>query len=300
MALSKVLIIKHGSLGDIFMALDSITSIHTHFGNNIFFLTTSSGKKVLEDLDFKFNFIIDSRSKNPVLYFKNIKKLISENFDYIIDIQNSKRTCSYIAILKLFRKLTISSTCLFATHRYVAPPHGTHHVSQGLSEQLRILNIKTTKYKPKIKKSIKQKSSVLIVPGSSLSGKHKRWSYKHFNELIEYFLDINFDCFVIGGDDDLDLKNKMKKHPNVFNLIGLSPWRKVIELSLNANLAISNDTSNMHLISGLGCPTVAIMNEGPLNVSNSPNNEFSLCIKNADINQIKPNEVFKRAKKIAR
>ena len=92
----------------------------------------------------------------------------------------------------------------------------------------------------------------------------------------------------------------MKKHPNVFNLIGLSPWRKVIELSLNANIAISNDTSNMHLISGLGCPTVAIMNEGPLNISNSPNNEFSLCIKNVDINQIKPNEVFERSKKIAR
>ena len=72
MALNKVLIIKHGSLGDIFMSLDSINSVCSHFGENVYFCTTASGKKVLMDLGFNFKYIVDFRSKNPLVFIYTI------------------------------------------------------------------------------------------------------------------------------------------------------------------------------------------------------------------------------------
>lgn len=296
----KVLIIKHGSLGDIFMSLDSINSIRSHFGKNIYFCTTTSGKKALIDLGFNFNFILDFRSKNPLKFISILYNIIKEDFDYIIDLQNSRRTCAYIAILNFFKKSIISSTCPSASHRYTPPPHGTHHVSQGLKEQLKIINIKTKKYIENIthnKNHIKN-HSVLIVPGSSIRGKHKRWPIEYYNELIKKFLEINFNCFIIGGDEDLDISSKIIQHSKVHNLIGSSPWKKVIKLALNANIAISNDTSNMHLISNLGCPTIAIIKKGPMVISNAPSNDKSFCFVDSDIFKIKPNAVFKKVQEI--
>jgi|TARA_B110000114_G_scaffold184606_1_gene228759 ADP-heptose:LPS heptosyltransferase len=300
MALNKVLIIKHGSLGDIFMSLDSINSVCSHFGENVYFCTTASGKKVLMDLGFNFKYIVDFRSKNPLVFIYTIYKIIKEDFDYIVDLQNSSRTCFYITVLNFFRKSIISSTCSSASHKYTPPPHGTHHVSQGLKEQLKIINIKIIKFSDNIKinENNNKNCSVLIVPGSSIRGKYKRWPIECFNELIKDFLKINFNCYIIGGDEDLDISSKILKHPQVHNLIGSSPWKKVIELALNADIAISNDTSNMHLISSLGCPTIAIMKKGPLVVSNAPSNNQSFCFTNSDISKIKPNEVFKKVLKI--
>jgi ADP-heptose:LPS heptosyltransferase len=302
MASSKILIIKHGSLGDIFMSLDSINSIRSHFGENIFFCTTNSGKKVLSDLDFNFKYIIDSRSKNPFNIINTIYKIIKEDFDYIIDLQNSQRTCLYITIFKLFNKSIISSTCPSANFRYMPPAHGTQHVSLGLKKQIELINIRIIKFSVKINHKINNIKSlqVLIVPGSSTKGKYKRWPIEYYNELIKEFLKMDFDCFIIGGNDDLDLSHKIIKHDRVHNLIGLSPWKKVIELASNANIAICNDTSNMHLISSLGCPTIAIIKEGPLAVANAPNNNNSFCFINTDISQVKSDDVFKKAQKIAR
>ncbi len=302
MALNKVLILKHGSLGDIFMSLDSINSIKIQYDNNITFCTTKPGKKALIELGFNFDFLIDERSKNPIKIIKIIYNFIKGDFNYIIDLQNSKRTCIYIFILSFFKKIIISSTCTFANYQYNPPPHGTQHVSQGLKKQLEIIDIKTFKYRPIVKNVASSVESrlALIVPGSSIKGKIKRWPIEYYNELIKEFIKINFDCFIIGGDDDLDLNDKIIKHDKVHNLIGFSPWKKVIALASTAKIAISNDTSNMHLISSLGCPTIAIMKKGPLTISNAPNNSNSFCFINADISQIKPIEVLKKAHEIVR
>lgn len=298
----KVLIIKHGSLGDIFMALDAINSIQKHFNsNNIYFCTTKFGKKTLLELDLGFNlkFIVDDRKKNPILLFFLLYKLITHNFDYIIDLQNSKRTCFYIYFLRFFKKKYINSTCRFANYRFIPPIHGTQHVKIGLEKQLEILNIKKKKiYFGETK--INKNKIALIVPGSSATGILKRWPLEKYNELMKKLIGVGYTCYVIGGEEDLELKQMLLKDEKIVDLIKNSPWKKVIELSLSSSLAISNDTSNMHLISNLGCPTIAIMKDGPLTISNSPYNELSFTFVNKNIKNINVENVFLKAIEIAR
>ena len=50
---NRLLIIKHGSLGDIFMSLNSVRSIANKY-SDITLLSTNSGHKVFEFYEFNF------------------------------------------------------------------------------------------------------------------------------------------------------------------------------------------------------------------------------------------------------
>ena len=96
MKMPKVLIIKHGSIGDIFMSL----TLLRQFKKNILtlLLSTNSGHRIFDDSDFHFKKIIDNRRG----FFNTCKilfKIISQKFDIVIDLQNSKRSLFYLFIL---------------------------------------------------------------------------------------------------------------------------------------------------------------------------------------------------------
>ena len=84
----KILIIKHGSFGDIILATGAIKSIRKHFLNHKIYLLTSSNylnfMKQCPNID---RFIIDDR-KNFFKFIYNfilLKNILSEKFEYIID-----------------------------------------------------------------------------------------------------------------------------------------------------------------------------------------------------------------------
>ena len=103
MNMPKVLIIKHGSIGDIFMSLDSVKAIQKNY-SDITLLSTNSGHRIFDDSDFNFKKIIDNRRG----FFNTCKilfRIISQKFDIVIDLQNSKRTSGYALILRVFSKI---------------------------------------------------------------------------------------------------------------------------------------------------------------------------------------------------
>ena len=60
MTIPRVLIIKHGSIGDIFMSLDAVKAIQKKY-SDITLVSTNSGHRVFDDSDFNFKKIIDNR-----------------------------------------------------------------------------------------------------------------------------------------------------------------------------------------------------------------------------------------------
>lgn len=286
MMIPRVLIIKHGSIGDIFMSLDAVKAIRKKY-SNITLLSTNSGHRIFDDSDFNFKKIIDNRRG----FFDTVKilfRIIGQKYDIVIDLQNSKRTSFYLLMLKLLSNSTSNGTSFFASKRY-HKINLDEHVKEGLKNQLSLIDIQVDGVVDEFQRNIKQQ--VIIVPGSSKEGSHKRWDISNFNSLMIYLSSKNISSYVIGGVDETDLSKLISENEFVHNLINKSPWKVVKSIALESIVAISNDTSTMHYISSLNVPIIALMKNNSYSVRNAPTSKNSTVIAKKNINDISVEEV---------
>jgi len=286
MRIQRVLIIKHGSIGDIFLSFDSVKAIQKKY-SDVTLLSTNTGHKTFDDLDFNFKKIIDNR-QGFFNTFKILFRIISQKFDIVIDLQNSKRTSFYLLILKLLSNSISNGTSFFASKRY-QKINLNEHVKEGLKNQLSILDIQVDGVVDKHQRNIKQQ--VIIVPGSSKEGFYKRWDISNFNSLMKYLSSKNISSYVIGGVDETNLSKLIPENEFIHNLINKSPWKVVKSTALESIVAISNDTSTMHYISSLNVPIIALMKKNSYSVRNAPTSKNSIVIAKKNINDISVEEV---------
>ena len=286
MRIQRVLIIKHGSIGDIFLSFDSVKAIQKKY-SDVTLLSTNAGHKIFDDLDFNLKKIIDNR-QGFFNTFKILFRIISQKFDIVIDLQNSKRTSFYLLILKLLSNSISNGTSFFASKRY-QKINLNEHVKEGLKNQLSILDIQVDGVVDKHQRNIKQQ--VIIVPGSSKEGFYKRWDISNFNSLMKYLSSKNISSYVIGGVDETDLSKLIPENEFIHNLINKSPWKVVKSTALESIVAISNDTSTMHYISSLNVPIIALMKKNSYSVRNAPTSKNSIVIAKKNINDISVEEV---------
>ena len=96
--MSNILIIKHGSLGDIAQISGVIRDIkETHSDKKIFILTTLPYVELLSKCTYLDGVLIDQRLPRwNIFYLLKLKKLLSKfNFSHVYDLQNSARTSFY-------------------------------------------------------------------------------------------------------------------------------------------------------------------------------------------------------------
>ena len=286
MRIPRVLVIKHGSIGDIFMSLDTVKAIQKKYPD-ITLLSTNSGHKIFNDSNFNFKKIVDNRRG----FFNTCKilvRIISQKFDIVIDLQNSKRTSIYLFVLKFLSNSISNGTSFFSSKRY-QKINLDEHVKEGLKNQLRLLDVQVDNNVDEHQRNVKKQ--VIIVPGSSKEGLHKRWDINNFNSLMNYLSSKNISSFVIGGVDEIELSNLIPKNEFIHNYINKSPWKVVEKIALESIVAISNDTSAMHYISSLNVPIIALMKNNSYSIRNAPTSKNSTVIAKKNINDISVEEV---------
>ena len=100
--MSNILIIKHGSLGDIAQACGAIQDIsENHKGDQIHLLTTKPYFELFKKNPHISNVILDKRlSKINLIYlYLLMREIKKHNFSKVYDLQNSSRTSFYKNIL---------------------------------------------------------------------------------------------------------------------------------------------------------------------------------------------------------
>ncbi len=283
----NILVIKHGSTGDIFMSFNALKSI-LNYSPNITICSTKTGLKTFRLLNSHFNEIIDERGK-IIQTLKVLLKIKKKRFDYIIDLQNSTRTSIYLLFIKLFTKAQSNGTSIFSSKRYKSQNY-KEHVIIGLNKQIQLLNIQ--KIQNKIYHPLKKFNQVIIVPGSSKSGQSKRWPFESYLKVIEYLISKKIRCYIIGGNDEKEIGKMIPKNKYIINLINNSPWDYVKKIALKSKVTISNDTSAMHFISNLNLPVIAIMKDNIYSFRNNPLSDNSIIIKNKNIKNIPAKKVI--------
>ena len=97
--MSNILIIKHGSLGDIAQISGVLKDIRGKHSNNekIFMLSTAPYAELLSSCPFIDAVLIDQRLPRwNIIYLNKLKKMIKKyNFSQVYDLQNSSRTLFY-------------------------------------------------------------------------------------------------------------------------------------------------------------------------------------------------------------
>ena len=288
----NILIIKHGSTGDIFMSFNVLKRIINH-NPNITICSTKIGLKTFKLLNSNFEEIVDERG-NTIETLKVLLKIKKKNFDYVIDLQNSTRSSLYLLFVKLFTNSQSNGTSVFCTRRYKSENY-KEHVITGLNKQIKLIDI--PKIKNKIHQPISKLNQVIIVPGSSKSGLSKRWPFDNYLKVIEYLITKKIKCYVIGGNDENDIKKIIPKNKYIINLINNSPWDDVKKIALKSKVTISNDTSALHFISNLNLPVIAIMKDNIYSYRNCPLSENSMIIKNKNIKNITSKKVINAVSK---
>ena len=261
--MSNILIIKHGSLGDIVQISGVIRDIkETYNDKKIFILTTLPYVELLSKCTYLDGVLIDKRLPRwNIFYLIKLKKLLSKfNFSHVYDLQNSSRTSFYRKFL--LNTLNWSSTETILKKGEKKKDFDSASVLERFKIQLENSNVKTNyTLKPdfswakvnvdKIVNKYFGSKFILLFPFCSPQLSHKKWP--HFTDLIKIIKSKhqNFEIAIAPGPSEIEEAKKIEsilianndKSLNIMELAGLIT---------KASYVIANDTGPAHMAAHLG------------------------------------------------
>ena len=303
----NILIIKHGSLGDIISSTSVIKSIKDNFENsNIVILTAAKYR----DFMMKSNLVSDIWIDDRKGFFSSLKLIFLVNnnkFDLIVDLQNSTRTLFYGLFFRIFSSSKINGTHFISHKRYKYDKTNPPSVIEGLSNQVSLIGCKPHN-KPHVSwltlpnlnfHKIENKNFFLISPGCSTKHVQKKWPEKNFIDVCKFLISLNIVPVLIGTNEDKKIINLIAKEDNkILNLCDKSPLDVVYTLATKAEGALSNDSGPAHLIAASGCKIHIILSSfsNPMTViPQSENVSFSQSNK---IFEISSKEIIEKIKNL--
>ena len=261
--MSNILIIKHGSLGDLIQANGAIKDIKEFYKNRKVFLLTSLPYSIfMSECPYLDGVIIDKRLPRWNLFFlNNLKKLLSKyNFTKVFDLQNSSRT-------KFYRRFILNNSEWSSSETILKPGQkksdfDKEPVLDRMEIQLKESNIPTEHIKKidlswaiydlsRLTKQYANNEYILVFPFCSKKHQNKKWPF--FRELIseikkEY--KNNYPVLIAPGHNEVKDAATFKAKI-VLNNGEPIDIKMLISLISEAKFIISNDTGPAHIASHL-------------------------------------------------
>ena len=307
--MSNILIIKHGSLGDIAQASGAIQDICENYKEEkIHLLTTKPYFELFKKNPFIHNIILDKRlSKFNLIYLYQLTRLLKNfNFKKIFDLQNSSRTTFYKNILfpkAKFEKWSSSETTLPTNIPKVE--FDKNPVLDRFEHQLKTSGLSTLNtMKPdfrwactnidSIKKNYDLDKYIVLFPFCSAHLQIKKWPY--YNELIELIknkYNNKFKVVVVPGPSEInDAKD--------INVISVLDDEKILDISQLSSLikdssfVIANDTGPAHIAAHLGAKGLTLFGKHTTAYKVSIERENFKAIQVDDLNKLSAEKVFEK------
>ena len=306
--MSNILIIKHGSLGDLIQANGAIQDIKSSFKTSkVFLLTSRAYLEFMSSCPYIDGVILDKRLPRwNFFYLKDLKNLLGKyEFSHVFDLQNSNRTKFYKKYILKQPIWSSSETTLDEGEKL--SDFNEYSVLNRMTKQLKKSNviIKNTQAInlnwgiQDISRNLKQYTNgeyILIFPFCSKKHVKKKWPY--FSELIIKIKEIyknKYPILVAPGPNEIFEAKKLKAklvldsdRPVSINFL--------ISLIDSAKYVISNDTGPAHICSHLNKKGLALFGSHTtakkVNIGNS---NFKTITVN-DLSELKVDEILKKVK----
>ena len=262
--MSNILIIKHGSLGDLIQANGAIKDIKNFYKNRKIFILTSQPYAIfMSECPYIDGVIIDKRLPRWNLFYLNtLKKNIQRyNFSKVFDLQNSNRT-------KFYKKFIINKEVEWSSSETVLEPgqkksdFDKNPVLERMELQLKKSGIETEYTRninidwaiKDISRLLKQYTNdeyILLFPFCSKKHQNKKWPY--FKDLIVKLKQIyknKFPILIAPGPNEIKEANTLNTKVVTDNQNPVD-LKTLISLISNAKFILANDTGPAHIASHL-------------------------------------------------
>jgi len=266
-AVRRILVIKHGALGDFILATGPFRAIRAHHPEvRLTLLTASSFERLGSDCGCFDDVWIDDRPRphQVVALFRLRKRLLSGRFDRVYDLQTSDRTGWYYRLFPPPRPewCGIAAGC---SHLHDNPDRDRMHVIDSQVEQLRLVGIDSVP-RPGIdwlEASVSgfglPEEFALLVPGGSPRRPGKRWPAARYAALARRLSERGLAPVLIGADAERDVIAAIADRcKDAIDLCGRTSLAQLASLCRCARVAVGNDTGPMHVAALAGCGTVVL------------------------------------------
>ena len=307
--MSNILIIKHGSLGDITQACGAIQDIsENHNDDQIHLLTTKPYYDLFKKNPHISNVILDKRlSKLNLIYLYSLMKSIKKNnFSKVYDLQNSSRSSFYKRILFPNAAKDIwSSTETTLSTKTTKQDFDKDPVLERFDHQLKSSGISTVHtMTPDFKWSSSDTSQIknyyeldkyiVLFPFCSPHLTSKKWPY--YNELIKMInekFENKYRVVIAPGPNEINEASNINALCVLDNgkALNISQLSSLIE---DSSFVISNDTGPAHMTAHLGSKGLALFGSHTTAFKVSIERENFKVIQVSDLSKLLAEKVFER------
>ena len=307
--MSNILVIKHGSLGDIAQACGAIQDIsENHKDDQIHLLTTKPYFDLFKKNPHISNVILDKRlSRLNLIYLyslmRNIKKY---NFSKVYDLQNSSRTAFYKRILFPNASKDIwSSTETTLPEGTTKEDFDKDSVLSRFDHQLKSSGIITNhtlcpdfSWSPsdisQIKNYHQLEKYIVLFPFCSPHLTSKKWPY--YNDLISMInekLENKFKVVIAPGPNEI-------KDASSINAVCVLDNGKALDISqlsaliIDSSFVVANDTGPAHMTAHIGSKGIALFGSHTTPFKVSIERENFKAIQAPELSKLSAEKVFER------
>ena len=310
--MSNILIIKHGSLGDIAQACGAIQDIsENHHDDQIYLLTTKPYFELFKKNPYLTDVILDKRLSrfNLVYLFLLMRKIKKLKVSKVYDLQNSSRTSFYKKIL-----FPSSNYNTWSSSETTLPTDKTKEefdkksVLERFKHQLEISNISTNfTMSPDftwscddisiIKNEYNLEKYILLFPFCSPHLSQKKWPY--YNQLIEIIknkYNDQYKILVAPGPDEIN----EAKEINAISIIDNNKALNISQLSSlikDSSFVVANDTGPAHMAAHLGAKGITLFGSHTTAYKVSIERENFKPIQVNDLTKLSAEKVFEKIQK---
>ena len=307
--MSNILIIKHGSLGDIAQASGAIQDIsENHKNDQIYMLTTKPYFELFKKNPFVNKVILDKRlpKYNLIYLYFLMRELKKYNFSRVFDLQNSSRTSFYKSILfPKANKDTWSSTKTTLPAEINKEKFDKDSVLNRFDYQLKESGLNTINtLKPnfswacseinEIKNKYDLQKYILLFPFCSPHLSVKKWPY--YDQLIELIKDkfgSEYKVITAPGPNEIDDARKFDAISVLDNDKALNLFQ-LTSLIKESSFIVANDTGPAHIAAHVAAKGLTLFGKHTTAHKVSIERENFKAIQVTDLNNLSAGKVFER------
>ncbi len=293
----RVLVIKHGALGDIMQALDAFASLRA--GNphaHIALMTSPVFLSLAKMMPWFDQVIVDPRAGllNLAAAWR-IRQYFRQDWSVIVDMQCSRRTQNYFAHFALSNMRWIGTaagcsdplpdlTGVNNRDRMVKSAEIAGGILQNPDMSWLVNGVAQTDDRAVL---INDRQYAVLIPGCSLAKPQKRWPAERFAEIGNELGSRGFEIVLVGTADDREAVNAvLAASPDAIDLCGKTNLVGLAQLLGGAAFVIGNDTGPMFLAARTGVPSLMIMGPDTDPTMSAPKGAAASWLQGAPISAI--------------
>ena len=292
---NKILVIKHGALGDILQAMDAFASIReAHAGAHLAVLTTPPFADFLRDAPYFDAVLIDPRAPFYRLdAWWQVRRVLRGGWGRIYDLQGTARTARYLRYF--LRGMDVEFIGKATAKGDFSGMNNCDRLLAIIGEagvESRTADLDWLGKKERL--DLPHPYAVLVA-GCSPAKPSKRWAAENYGALARALLADGITPVLVGTRHDAEVAAEIcAMEPAVLSLIGDTNLAQLADVLRGAAAVIGNDTGPVFLGARLDVPTLMLMGRDTDAVKSAPVGKRAMWLRADAIDSITPDAVLEK------